>query len=362
MATAVAPACNNPHCDEGSIEVKPLGCEISEKCVAACAAYGRVCPCAARAAGRAAHEKTSKLLADSAIFHDRPKFHEMNADDLLMGEKLGEGGFSNVNSCMVKGDNKSYAVKYLKRKIMVDIRNFQHGAADLATEAFFLGNLNHPNIVALHGVTAGSVESNVSSGKECGFFILVDRLVETLESRIDRWKREVDEQPSSLFYRLSKEYKDKQKSMLHERLQVALDIAKVMGYLHSLRIAYRDLKPDNIGFDEHGVLKLFDFGLAREEKPSERNSMGKYDMTGHTGSRRYMAPEGKCYPEMPALARVLRTVWLTYLFCFRSFSKWQRTIHMTSQLMFIRTEFCCGNCVPLRSHFRDSAPKSTCHK
>lgn len=38
-------------------------------------------------------------------------------------------------------------------------------------------------------------------------------------------------------------------------------------------------------------MKLFDFGLCREEKPTIATQDGKYEMTGHTGSRRYMAPE-----------------------------------------------------------------------
>lgn len=43
----------------------------------------------------------------------------------------------------------------------------------------FLHTLNHPNIVKLHGVTSGSVETAVAAGKECGYFIVVDRLYKT---------------------------------------------------------------------------------------------------------------------------------------------------------------------------------------
>ena len=50
------------------------------------------------------------------------------------------------------------------------------------------------------------------------------------------------------------------------------------------------MKPDNIGFDVRGDLKIFDFGLARQ-LPNEKDDNGTYKMTGDTGSMRYMAPE-----------------------------------------------------------------------
>jgi len=56
-------------------------------------------------------------------------------------------------------------------------------------------------------------------------------------------------------------------------------------------IIYRDLKPENIGYDVRGVLKIFDFGLAQELRPKEMFEDGTYELTGFTGTIRYMPPE-----------------------------------------------------------------------
>merc|ERR1712176_1490584 len=47
----------------------------------------------------------------------------------------------------------------------------------------------------------------------------------------------------------------------------------------------------DIGFDIRGDIKIFDFGLAKELKPCEREGVDKYRTSGVAGTRRYMAPE-----------------------------------------------------------------------
>lgn len=53
------------------------------------------------------------------------------------------------------------------------------------------------------------------------------------------------------------------------------------------------LQPDNIGFDLRGDVKLFDFGLAKELDDSMKSGCCSdfYELSGNTGSLRYMAPE-----------------------------------------------------------------------
>ena len=48
---------------------------------------------------------------------------------------------------------------------------------------------------------------------------------------------------------------------------------------------HRDIKTENILLDSHRTLKIADFGVARVEAENPQ------DMTGETGTVRYMAPE-----------------------------------------------------------------------
>ena len=43
----------------------------------------------------------------------------------------------------------------------------------------------------------------------------------------------------------------------------AVEIACALHYLHSLKIAYRDVKPENILIDRNGHIRLTDFGFAK---------------------------------------------------------------------------------------------------
>ncbi|XP_048334113.2 serine/threonine-protein kinase STY13 isoform X2 [Ziziphus jujuba] len=75
-------------------------------------------------------------------------------------------------------------------------------------------------------------------------------------------------------------------------VQLALDLARGLSYLHSKKIVHRDVKTENMLLDAHRTLKIADFGVARVEAQNPR------DMTGETGTLGYMAPEvldGKPY-------------------------------------------------------------------
>ncbi|KAK6913137.1 Serine-threonine/tyrosine-protein kinase, catalytic domain [Dillenia turbinata] len=68
-------------------------------------------------------------------------------------------------------------------------------------------------------------------------------------------------------------------------IQLALDLARGLSYLHSKKVVHRDVKTENMLLDKTRTVKIADFGVARVEASNPN------DMTGETGTLGYMAPE-----------------------------------------------------------------------
>src|SRR6266516_105413 len=68
--------------------------------------------------------------------------------------------------------------------------------------------------------------------------------------------------------------------------QVLVQVARALAYAHKGGIVHRDIKPDNIMFDEHGQAVVTDFGIAKAA------TGGKLKGTGMSiGTPHYMSPE-----------------------------------------------------------------------
>uniref|UniRef100_A0A0D9VYX3 Protein kinase domain-containing protein n=1 Tax=Leersia perrieri TaxID=77586 RepID=A0A0D9VYX3_9ORYZ len=106
-------------------------------------------------------------------------------------------------------------------------------------------------------------------------------------------------------------YKHRDKKLPYKKVvQLALDMARGLSYLHGEKIVHRDVKAENMLLDRKKTVKIADFGVARVEATADGG-----DMTGQTGTIGYMAPEvlqGRPYDHKCDVYSFGVLLWETY--------------------------------------------------
>ena len=135
-----------------------------------------------------------------------------------------------------------------------------------AQEAKAASSLNHPNIITIYDIDQADGIDFISMEYVAGKTL--DRLIPRNGMR------------------------------LSEALKCAVQIASALARAHSAGIVHRDLKPGNIMVDEHGLVKVLDFGLAKltEAAPASadertRSLQPTTEEGKIVGTVAYMSPE-----------------------------------------------------------------------
>jgi len=173
-----------------------------------------------------------------------------------IAEESGEQGrqFLRKNCLRTTGEAR-YAIKRLRKEIVQDPYQYPSGAMDLAVEALFLADLQHPNIIKLRGIaTADPFEAIYNVDHY--YFLIMDKLAETLSVRMKKWKERKRRMDTIVGRIIHDPLKRKRQALLDERLAAAYDLSAAMAYLKSQKIVHRDLKPENLGFDIRGDIKV----------------------------------------------------------------------------------------------------------
>jgi len=249
----------------------------------------------------------SSSLFNRDMFDAIPKFE---LSEISLGKVLGKGGFSTVTEVLrVNCDDSStenegpaaqgrqfisqhltnegdarYCIKALSPNVIADPKAIVQGTIDMAVETMFLSVISHPHIISMHAFGAkGFLEIS-------NYFIVLDRLYDTLEVRTAKWKVQT-KKSKSFVNKMKKKDKTVGAELMGIKLKYAYDLMGALEYLHKKKLIYRDLKPENVGFTLTDEIKFFDFGLTREVQDKDKVSPTTWKLTGETGSVRYMAPE-----------------------------------------------------------------------
>ena len=166
--------------------------------------------------------------------------------------KVGEGGMGIVYRARDLRLGRIVALKFLPDQLVASDRDKRH----FLNEARTASALDHPNIGVIHGV------DETLDGRH--FIVMAFYEGESLAQRLKRVG----------------------KLSLNEAVDIAAQMASGLGEAHAHKIIHRDIKPSNVMITPQGVVKIVDFGIAREiEQTMTRTS------TAFAGTPDYMSPE-----------------------------------------------------------------------
>jgi hypothetical protein len=175
---------------------------------------------------------------------------EVVAGRYELEELLGSGGMSSVYRAHDTLLERVVALKILHERF--------HGDAEYVErfrrEARAVAQLSHPNIVTV-----------IDRGEDGGRQFIV---FEHVEGRT--LKAEVDDGPLDV----------------RRALEVAIAVARGLGFAHDHGIVHRDVKPQNVLLNEDGEVKVTDFGIARSLDVAGVTQSGTV-----LGTSNYIAPE-----------------------------------------------------------------------
>ena len=193
---------------------------------------------------------TPGIFTDNYIYDK--KYDISNFSKVVEGfipYELGRGSFGCVYLVTHNTTKKKYALKVMNKHKLLQT----YGSCQLVyNEIEIHSKLNHPNIIRLYNVLENEEEISI--------------LLEYAEN-------------GSLYSLIQ----DENGFSEHKAYKYFIQIVNAVYFLHQNNIIHRDIKPENILIGENDLLKLCDFGWAKELTVNNRSTF--------CGTVEYMAPE-----------------------------------------------------------------------
>src|SRR5262249_14319161 len=148
---------------------------------------------------------------------------------------IGRGGMGEVYLALDTRLGRKVAIKFLPAAFTTDADR----AHRFAREARAASALNHPNIITVHEIGAAATEKGSTRSIE---YSCVEREPSCQRMESIPWRR----------------------IKPLEAIDIAMQIAAALSAAHEAGVTHRDIKPENVMVRRDGIVKVLDFGLAKQ--------------------------------------------------------------------------------------------------
>jgi serine/threonine protein kinase len=192
-------------------------------------------------------KQIDKILNESKL----PKF---NIDDYTLYKQIGEGSYGVIYQAFNNNDKKKYALKKIIAHDIEELEGFE--------EEFELVYIcDHQNVMKIYGICVNILDSTTFA-----LYVL-------MELALGDWNDEIKKHLN-----VRKNYKE------DDLINILKQLINALLFMQTkMKIAHRDIKPQNILIFKNKIYKVADFGEAKEAKIAKQ-------LNTLRGTELYMSP------------------------------------------------------------------------
>ena len=196
--------------------------------------------------------KMTQIQIDKILNNTKlPKF---DINDYTLYKQIGEGSYGVIYQAYYNKDRKKYAMKKIIAHDIEELQSFEK-------EFELVYICNHPNVMKIYGISI-----NILDNTTFALYVLMEL---ALGDWNDEIKKHLDQR---------KNYKEDELINILKQLVNALLFMQ-----NTMKIAHRDIKPQNILIFKNKIYKVADFGEAKEAKIAKQ-------LNTLRGTELYMSP------------------------------------------------------------------------
>jgi ribosomal protein L37E len=204
---------------------------------------------------RAKTERKGNILQKEIDkFLKKSKLPKFNINDYTLYKQIGEGSYGVIYQAFNNKDRKKYGMKKIIAHDIEELEEFEE-------EFELVYDCNHPNVMKIYGICI-----NILDNTTFALYVL-------MELALGDWNDEIKKHLDA-----RKHYKE------DELINILKQLVNPLLYLQiKMKIAHRDIKPQNILIFKNKIYKVADFGEAKEAKIAKQ-------LNTLRGTELYMSP------------------------------------------------------------------------